>query len=94
MGPEPKFSHALKPNFYEWDAVMNEQTSLSEWERDLPKGTTVLSAADTVKSIDEIVALMQENFSGWKFERINKGGHMAIMTKPEQLNPIVIDALI
>ncbi|WP_296431906.1 alpha/beta hydrolase [Yoonia sp.] len=88
-----KFSHALKPNFHEWDAVMNEQTSLSEWERDLPKGTTVLSSADTVKSIAEIVALMKENVPGWNFERIKKGGHMAIMTKPEQLNPMVIDAL-
>ena len=88
-----KFSHALKPNFHEWDAVMNEQTSLSEWERDLPKGTTVLSSADTVKSIAEIVALMKENVPGWNFERIKKGGHMAIMSKPEQLNPMVIDAL-
>ncbi len=88
-----KFSHALKPNFHEWDAVMNEQTSLLEWERDLPKDTTVLAAADTVKSIDEIFELMRESVSGWNFERIDRGGHMAIMNKPEQLNPMIIDAL-
>lgn len=88
-----KFSDALKPNFHEWDAVMNEQTSLRDWDRDLPKDTTVLSAADTVHSITELVALLQEQVSGWTFERIDKGGHMAIMTKPEKLNPLVINAL-
>ena len=88
-----KFAQALKPNFYEWDAVMNEQTSLTEWERDLPNCTTVLSAADTVQSIDAIIALLKENISGWNFERINQGGHMAIMTNPELLNPIVTAAL-
>jgi len=88
-----KFSHALKPNFHEWDAVMNEETSLLEWERDLPRETTVISAADTVKSIDEIYKLLSESISGWKFERIDKGGHMAIMSKPDQVNPMVIAAL-
>ncbi len=88
-----KFSHALKPNFYEWDAVMNERTSLFEWERDLPKDTTVLAAADTVKSIDEIFELMRESVPEWNFERIDRGGHMAIMNKPEQLNPKIVDAL-
>lgn len=88
-----KFARALKPNFYEWDAVMNERTSLSEWENNLPKDTTVLSAADTVRSINAIVALMKENVSGWKFEQINNGGHMAAMTMPEIVNPIVANAL-
>jgi len=88
-----KFTQALKPNFHEWDAVMNEQTTLSEWESNLPKDTTVLSAADTVRSIDEIVMLMKENVSGWNFEQISRGGHMAVMIKPEILNPIVASAL-
>lgn len=88
-----KFSHALQPNFHEWDAVMNEETSLLEWERDLPKDTTVISAADTVKSIDEIYMLLSERIPGWNFERIDGGGHMAIMSRPEKVNSMVIAAL-
>jgi pimeloyl-ACP methyl ester carboxylesterase len=88
-----KFAEALKPNFYEWDAVMNEQTPLSEWGRDLPKDTTVISAADTVRSIDEIIELMRENFLDWNFETVVRGGHMAIMSNPENLNPIVARGL-
>ncbi|WP_069299865.1 alpha/beta fold hydrolase [Neptunicoccus sediminis] len=88
-----KFSQALKPNFHEWDAVMKEETSLREWERDLPAQTTVLTAADTVNSIDEIYELLRQNISGWNFEQIDKGGHMAVLSSPEQVNPRIIAAL-
>jgi len=88
-----KFVQALKPNFHEWDAVMNDQTSVSEWERDLPKDTTLVSAKDTVRSITEIVALLEKNIAGWSYEQIDRGGHMAAMTKPDLVNPIVVSAL-
>ncbi|MEX3314411.1 alpha/beta fold hydrolase [Sulfitobacter sp. PS-8MA] len=88
-----KFCHALQPNFYEWDAVMQEGTTLREWERDLPADTTVLAAADTVRTIDEIYELLKENVSGWGFQRIERGGHMAIMSSPGQVNPMVMAAL-
>lgn len=88
-----KFARALIPNFLEWYAVMNEETSFADWERDLPKDTTVVSAQDTVRSIAEIVALMKKNVSEWRFAKIDRGGHMAAMTKPDLINPIVVKAL-
>lgn len=88
-----KFARALVPNFHEWDAVMNEVKSLAEWQRDLPSDTTVVSARDTVRSIREIIELMQEHASDWRFEQIERGGHMAAMTNPDVINPIVLSAL-
>jgi len=32
------FSEALKPNFFEWDAVMNETTPAEHWAALLPDG--------------------------------------------------------
>ena len=90
---QAKFTKALKPNFHEWDGVMNETTSLADWATDLPRETTVISAADTVRSIDEIVSLMKEHIPHWRFERIEQGGHMAAMTKPDVMNPIIERAL-
>lgn len=89
-----KFAKALVPNFHEWDGVMNEKTTLSDWEVDLPRKTTVISAADTVRTIDEIVSLMEENIPHWTFEKIERGGHMAAMTKPDLINPIIERALL
>ncbi|MGG7645409.1 alpha/beta fold hydrolase [Rhodovulum sp. YNF3179] len=89
-----KFIDALKPNFHEWDGVMNEHTPLSDWAKSLPGQTTVISAKDTVRSIDEIIVLMRENIPHWRFEQIDRGGHMAALTKPDLVNPLVQRALI
>jgi pimeloyl-ACP methyl ester carboxylesterase len=83
------FTEALKPNFHEWDAVMNETTTLDEWASALPNRTLVVSARHTVRPIREIVELMHEGCPAWRFEQINDGGHMAPLTRPDLINPIV-----
>lgn len=88
-----KFAQALKPNFHEWDAVMNESTPLSEWISKLPRHTTVISASDTVNSIREIVNLMKQTCTDWRFEHLERGGHMAALTQPDKMSPIIRDAL-
>ncbi|MFV1878506.1 alpha/beta fold hydrolase [Nioella sp.] len=88
-----KFAQALGPNFHEWDAVMNEVRSLADWRRDLPRETTVVIARDTVRSIREIVELMQQHIPEWRFQQLERGGHMAAMTRPDLVNPIVRSAL-
>ena len=35
------FAEALKPNFFEWDAVMNETTPVEQWATLLPRGDAV-----------------------------------------------------
>lgn len=89
-----KFALALGPNFHEWDAVMNEVRSLADWRRDLPRETTVVTARDTVRSIREIVELMQEHIPEWRFQQLECGGHLAPMTRPDLINPIVRSALV
>ena len=88
-----KFARALRPNFHEWDAVMKETTPMAEWRAALPRDTTVIHAADTVRSIAEIVELMEAACPDWQFERLGEGGHMAALTKPEIMNPLIRSAL-
>lgn len=88
-----KFAEALKPNIHEWDAVMNETTPMTDWQAKLPNRTTVISANDTVRSIREICAVMEASAPRWNHKRIDKGGHMAALTKPDLMNPIIADAL-
>lgn len=88
-----KFSKALQPNYHEWDAVMNETTPLAKWREALPPGTTVISAEDTVRSIKRIVDLLKKECPEWHFERIDRGGHMAALTRPEIINQIIRTAL-
>ena len=82
------FIASLPPNFHEWDAVMNEQTTVEEWKR-LGAQVLVVSAAHTRRPIREIVEILAERCPHWTFARVAEGGHMAPLTRPELVNPIV-----
>ena len=90
-----KFAAALMPTFYECEAVMNAaEAGLADWATDLPARTTVGSAADTVPAIREIVDLLGEACPHWAFETLAAGGHMAPLTRPDLVNPLIARALL
>lgn len=88
-----RFAEALKPNYHEWDAVMTDDLSLEDWSRHLPNETTVVTAADTVNSIREIVSLLSEASPHWTFATLETGGHMAPLSRPDLVNPVIAEAL-
>jgi pimeloyl-ACP methyl ester carboxylesterase len=82
------FVEALKPNFHEWDAVMNETTPLTAWGAQLPAKTVIVYDKNTVRPIREIVELMRDATT-WQTTTIPRGGHMAPLSHPDLVNPIV-----
>jgi pimeloyl-ACP methyl ester carboxylesterase len=86
------FVEALPPNFYEWDAVMDEKTTIEEW-RSLPTRTLVVSDKATRLTIREIVHIFEAACPHWSFQFIAEGGHMAPLTHPQLINPIVREFL-
>jgi len=88
-----KFVNALKPNYHEWDPVMNENTSMAEWKNFLPQDTTVLSCTKTINSISGIIKLLRSNMATWNFIEYQEGGHMAPLTMPNKINPLIAKAL-
>ena len=88
-----KFAQILKPNYHEWDPVLNEKTSISEWKVSLPKQTCLVTARDTVRTIKELDELFKKYCPNWNFETIDHGGHMAPVTNSESVNPIIINNL-
>jgi hypothetical protein len=61
------FAEALKPNFFEWDAVMNETTPVGQWAALLPR--TTLLVCDPGMVLPMTVQAM-------------KGGAIEFLTKP------------
>jgi len=82
------FTEALKPNFFEWDAVLGETTPLAEWAQLLPRRTLVVSDPNSLLTVREIVALLRGTCPTWTFREVT-GGHMAPLTRPDLVNPIV-----
>ena len=88
-----KFAEALKPNFHEFDCVINETTSLEEWRDILPLNTHVLFSEQTVNSIRKIVTIFEETMPNWTFHSYGGGTHMAPLTHPSIVNPIIYKIL-
>jgi pimeloyl-ACP methyl ester carboxylesterase len=83
------FQEGLRPNFHEWDAVMGDTTSLDEWARLLPQNTLAIMDRNTVVPIREINELLRTACPDWTFREVDAGGHMAPLTRPEVVNPLV-----
>jgi pimeloyl-ACP methyl ester carboxylesterase len=83
------FAEALKPNFFEWDAVMNENTSLQQWTRLFPRSTLAVYDPGTVWPVREIAALLRRSCPGWTHREVPGAGHMAPVTRPDLINPLV-----
>ena len=94
MSPERResFAQALKPNFFEWDAVLDETTPLQDWIGLLPRQTLVIADPNTVPPIREITALLRRSCPTWTFRYV-EGGHMALLTRPDLINPIIASFL-
>jgi pimeloyl-ACP methyl ester carboxylesterase len=83
------FAEALKPNYFEWDAVMDETTPVEQWARLLPRSTLLVSDPNTVLPIREITAILRRSCPIWSHKEIADGGHMAPLTRPDLINPLV-----
>ena len=94
LDQKAKFSEVLKPNYHEWDAVLNETTPIKELYNGLPADTTFLSALDTVFSIKALRKLFMSNCPSWNFKTIKSGGHMALIKELDQVAPIIIKSLL
>ncbi|MCU1497167.1 MAG: 2-hydroxy-6-oxo-6-(2-aminophenyl)hexa-2, 4-dienoic acid hydrolase [Acidimicrobiales bacterium] len=82
------FARALIPNFHEWDAVMEEETTVDDIAG-ISCPTLVLSDPRTRRPIREIVEVLAASCPHWSFGSIADGGHMAPLTRPDLVDPTV-----
>jgi pimeloyl-ACP methyl ester carboxylesterase len=86
------FAEALAPNPYEWQAVMDERTTVEVYAA-VAARTLVVSDPATRRPIREIVEILQRGCPAWSFRFLEEGGHMAPLTRPELVNPLVAEFL-
>ena len=74
----------------EWDAILSGTTSAAEWAALLPRHTLLmLSAGARGPSRGTVQALWRHAGPNWKLTNIPHAGHMAPLTHPHIVNPIV-----
>jgi hypothetical protein len=86
------FVGALAPNLHEWEAVM-DVTPLDAWVRLLPARTGGIATEHSVRPSREITGLRRAAGTPWRFEQIAGVWHMAPLTRPDLVNPLLASLL-
>lgn len=77
----------LRPNYFEWDFTREPITAFAFG--DIAARTLLMRSANTRPALREMVDLLRESFPHWKFVEIVTGGHMAPLTRPDLVNPVI-----
>lgn len=91
MPPERRtaLAQALRPNYFEWDAVMNETTRAEDWAKLLPRETLIVCDPATARPALEIAEILSQAGPEWAYREIQGAGHMAPLTHPDLVIPVV-----
>ena len=74
---------------HEWGAVLRGSLTPAAWAAALPSSTLLLSAADTTFPSRQVVDVLSQAAPHWTFATRHDGGHMAPMTQPHLVNPVI-----
>ena len=89
-GSSGKYANAER--LYLWFNESEEQTTIEEWKA-LTAKILVVSDKSTRLPIREIVDIFAQACPHWSFRFTTDGGHMAPLTRPDLINPIVREFL-
>jgi len=95
MRPERRaaFVQAIRPNYFEWDAAMNDATTAEQWAALLPPDTLLIADSRSALPIREVTAILRRACPAWFYRDVPGAGHMAPLTRPDLINPLVTEFL-
>jgi pimeloyl-ACP methyl ester carboxylesterase len=76
----------------EWDMAMTSARPLEGW-RAITAPVHLIHAADTRAPTREIVKLLAKHHPDWHVREVRSGGHMAPVTRPDLVNPLIAAAI-
>lgn len=82
------YMQLLHPNYYEWDCLETDRTTIEELAR-IPAKGMIAYTPDARGPCREIAQLFEEKCPGWSVVRTAEGGHMAPLTHPQVVNPLI-----
>lgn len=93
------FAGAIPPHFHEWDALYGETDDeqvpafdLSQLQR-LTFPVLVLRSENPRQGIVAIDTLLRRSCPHWMFATVATGGHMSPLTRPDLVNPVLLEFL-
>jgi len=84
--------HILPPLVYEWEMVTADGPTMKEWAA-IQAPVHYLYAADTRLPSLALAELFRREIPSWHFHEIPTGGHIAPISRPDLVNPIIAEIL-
>jgi pimeloyl-ACP methyl ester carboxylesterase len=73
-----------------WGGAGSWQTmTLEQWAARLPHATLAIYDPRTVLPVREIAAILRQSCRAWIYQELPGAGHMAPLTRPDMINPLV-----
>lgn len=85
-------TNMVKPNFHEWDAVLDGEDDILKWQGFLTR-MLIIKGSETKRAISEIVELLAISIPGLKVWEVPGCGHMLPISHPHLVNPIIEEFL-
>ena len=87
------FLAGFEPIRWELSAVWDGPSPQEGWGAVLPAQGVLLHAQDTRAPMTAIAAELAKMLPGWRSVEVARGGHLAPITEPELVNPLILQAL-
>jgi pimeloyl-ACP methyl ester carboxylesterase len=88
-GRQSAFTQSIALLGHEWDAVMQGNMTPADWAAALPRHTMLMSSAKTRRPSRELMELLSHSRPEWEVASLWETGHMAPLTHPQFVNPII-----
>jgi pimeloyl-ACP methyl ester carboxylesterase len=82
----------LPPVVHEWDMATTGIRPLEGW-RAIAAPVHLIHAADTRAPTHAIATLLAQFYFNWRVHEVPAGGHMAPLTRPDLVNPLIAAAI-
>jgi len=82
------YARLLRPNYFEWDCVASDESTIED-VAGIAARAAIVSSAQARRPIREIAGLIAERCPNWTVSTVSEGGHMAILTHPQLVIPLV-----
>jgi len=82
----------LPPVLHEWEMVMSGVRPLDGW-KDITAPVHLIRAKDTRPPTRAIADLLGKTHPHWRLHEVRSGGHMAPLSRPDLVNPLVQEAI-
>lgn len=77
----------IQPNYYEWDSI--DEPQRAETFATVTARTLLMRCAGGRLVTHDTVEVLRETFPRWSFVEVGEGGHMAPLSRPDLVNPVL-----